>query len=736
MSLILRALATGDLRGQFYADVELFRDEPDATRQVAAGYFCLAATIAWTISLAIVLTFNFVHLEGHVLAALNAIGSAYGFIQIRRRHDPRQTVGWLVLLFLFTICAVSLRHAGVMAPILTGLPTLAAVVVLFLRGRMRVAAIVLTIAAIAFCTLTINGVIGTPSTYTPQNRELVALVCMSFSTLSLGGLAWISMLSRDYAAEKLRRATADIVQSSDRSRVALEAARVGLWDVPNADKRQFHLSESFQSITGYTAEEFNRCFEHIEEFIHADDIVTLREAFALGRKRMSRIRTDFRLNTKGRGFRWFSARARYIQNDDGSVRISGSLQDINFIKAAEEALRSGRDRAREANKAKSDFIAMMSHEVRTPLNAILGSVEVMKRGQHDQETTELVALIDDAGRGLLAIVNDLLDVSKIEAGKLDIVLAPTDLTQLVTRTVDFWRTQASEKGLSLTVDCSQAEAAPILVDSGRVRQIIGNLVSNAIKFTDTGSISTRVSMHEARDGRVEILISVIDTGPGVSDAIAESIFAPFEQAPSKADRGGTGLGLFISRRLARLMGGELTLEPARRNGSHFRLSLIADLPPSESDIATDPGEEPIWAGRRVLCVDDNENNRRIADLLLSKFGITVTPCASGADALDLCAIETFDVILMDIVMPDMDGIETLNHLRGDHSCPNRRTPVIAVTAKLSADDMSAYVAAGFDAIAGKPVNLRELIQAVAPFMVTQAEAAHEAATSAADVDAG
>jgi CheY-like chemotaxis protein len=173
------------------------------------------------------------------------------------------------------------------------------------------------------------------------------------------------------------------------------------------------------------------------------------------------------------------------------------------------------------------------------------------------------------------------------------------------------------------------------------------------------------------------------------------------------------------------MGGDLTLEPARRNGSHFRLSLQADRT-NEADTSTHvEGETPVWTGKRVLCVDDNENNRRIAALLLGKFGIDVQACASGAEAIDLCSLEKYDAILMDIVMPDLDGVETLKRLRADSSCPNQTTPAIALTAKLSADDVADYAAAGFDGVAGKPINVRELALAVAPFMVDRLQPAND-----------
>ncbi|MFT3723811.1 MAG: ATP-binding protein [Hyphomonadaceae bacterium] len=707
---------TGRLRRRFYSDVRQFSNDPDATRQVAAGYMCLAAAVGWLANCIAVGIVNPTNVIGLLLGALNFAGSLHGFLQIRRRRDPRAVLDWMVLSYFAAVAILSYRQAGIVAPVLMSIPAAVGISAMYVRPRMRPFAIGLGIAVFGFAILTSTGLIGIHATYTTNGRSVMYILSIGFATIALGCIAWISNMSREFAVEQLKAANETIVENAARSRVALEAARVGLWDVPDASQRKFHVSESFQTVTGYSGEEFDGLFGNVEKFVHPEDVVSLREAFALGRKRMSRLRVDFRLLTRQRGYRWFSARARYSQNADGTVRISGSLQDINFIKAAEEALRSGRDRAREANKAKSDFIAMMSHEVRTPLNAIMGSVEVLKRKTHDRDTAELVALIDEAGTGLLTIVSDLLDVSKIDAGKLEITPTPTDLPGLVKRTLEFWGPQASDKGLTLKVDCSEAGPTPLMLDAGRVRQIVGNLISNAIKFTETGSVTARVSTHETSEGRIEIALSVIDTGPGVPDAVAETIFAPFEQAPGSVSKGGTGLGLFISRRLARLMGGDLTLEPARRDGAHFRLSLVTDRADTADVAGPHDSGEPAWHGRTVLCVDDNEKNRRIAELLLSKFGIEVTGCASGAEAMDICAIQTFDVILMDIVMPEMDGMETLRRLRSDPECLNRMTPAIALTAKLSQEDIAAYAASGFDGVAAKPIDVRQLALAIAPFM--------------------
>lgn len=711
---VIAAFLTGRLRSRFYADIGLLTGKADATQRVAAGYVCLAAAVGWAFSLLVLLVVNPAHVDTLVVSVLVSAACYLGFTRMRVGRDPQMIVDTLVLLHLAAIAYLSYRHAGVVAPVVFSLPIVAGLAIMFQRHRMRWVTFGVGFAVALFSLVCATGVIGVPTTYSPQALAAVTFLIMAFTAAGLGGIAAIASMSRDYAVSHLKNANDIIIENAARSRIALEAARVGLWDVPDLEAQRFHVSESFQTVTGYSAEEFDAIWQGIDRFVHPDDIATLREAFAIARSRMSRLRVDFRLNTRTRGYRWFSARARYLTNDDGTIRISGSLQDINFIKVAEEALRKGRDQARAADKAKSDFIATMSHEVRTPLNAIMGAVEVLKRGDHDRETTELINLVDDAGSGLLAIVSDLLDVSKIDAGKLEISSGPTDICSLVTRTVDVWRPQAIDKGLALEVDCSNAEARPLMIDGGRIRQILGNLLSNAIKFTDTGSVRVLLSTHDQADGRVAIALSVIDSGSGVPDPVAETIFAPFEQSPGNASRGGTGLGLFISRRLARLMGGDLTLEPARRSGAHFRLSLSVDAAPAEGDAAHDPSADPVWAGRQVLYVDDNDKNRRIVELLLGKFGMDVTLCASGPEALDICALHAFDIILMDIVMPEMDGMETLRRIRSDAEGLNRTTPTIAVTAKLTNEDLVSYSAAGFAGVAGKPINVRELAQAIAP----------------------
>ena len=711
---VLAALFSGSLRQHFYSDVAQFGSDPDAARQVAAGYVCLAMTVL--LMMGAVATFLAYPISQIApLIFLLDTGVAYlAFSRIARRRDPRRVIDLFISLYFMTAMIVQYNQSTIVAPIVVTFPVMAAIAALFQRPHMRSLTIAIGAVAVGVCLTSALGLIGTPPSQVTAARTAMVFAGLFASSVALSCVAIMEILVRDYTHDQLKQTNDAFGDSASRASTALESARVGLWDVPDAASRRFHVTDSFRAITGYTSEEFDQIFGNAGKFVHPDDVKALRDAFAIGAERMSRIRVDFRMLTKARGYRWFSARARYLPNPDGTTRISGSLQDINVVKAAEETLRASRDQARAANKAKSDFIGVMSHEVRTPLNAILGGVEVLKRGRHDGETSEMISLIDDAGRGLLAIVNDLLDVTRIDAGKLEIANEPLDLTSAVTRTVEFWGPQAREKGLDLSIDCSEAANLPMLMlDAGRVRQIVGNLLSNAIKFTDSGSVKARLSAFARDDDRIDIAISVIDTGPGVPDAVAESIFSAFEQAPGNSSRGGAGLGLFISRRLAQMIGGDLTLEPARTNGAHFRLTLSATrADPSAAKITPHDVGALNWQGLRILCVDDNDKNRRIAELLLGKLGLDVTLCASGAEALDICAVRAFDLILMDIVMPDMDGLETLRRLRDDAHSLNRATPAIALTAKVAQDDIASYFKGGFAGVSPKPVTVAGLVSEI------------------------
>jgi hypothetical protein len=230
---IIAAFFTGKLRRQFYSDVRDFGEDLETTRQVAAGYMCLAAAIGFALSCIATITLNPGHFEAHALEALNALASFHAFLQIRRRRDPRVVMEWVILFYLITVAIISFRHSGIIAPIVASLPAAAGITALYVRGPMQKAALAVGIVVVVFSLLSAVGLIGFPTTFSPQTRAIMGYMTMVFSTIALGGIAWVANISRDYAVEKLGRANATILESTERSRIALEAAKVGLWDIPD-----------------------------------------------------------------------------------------------------------------------------------------------------------------------------------------------------------------------------------------------------------------------------------------------------------------------------------------------------------------------------------------------------------------------------------------------------------------------------------------------------------------------
>ena len=369
--------------------------------------------------------------------------------------------------------------------------------------------------------------------------------------------------------------------------------------------------------------------------------------------------------------------------------------------AAERAAR----RAAEAQTAaKSAFIAMVSHELRTPINAILNGAEALERDKSD------ASLIADAGLMMRALLNDLLDLSKIEAGRMGVEIVDHDLRTLVGDTVGFWRQTAEAKGVRLVLNGAEDLPRWVRGDPMRVRQVLNNLLSNAIKFTAEGAVTVGVRV-DAQPQRM-VSIEVRDTGPGLGEDQIERLFSPYEQAGADPARafGGTGLGLSISRDLTRLMGGELTAANAEGGGARFTVRLPApegaEPPASEPDEALAlRGEAPL-----ILVVDDHDINRRALRQMLEAFGAQVETAEDASSALALAERRVFDAILMDVRMPGVDGLEATRRLRASRA--NRATPVIAVTGAVSPEEVAACREAGMTGWVEKPVNARDLYAAL------------------------
>ena len=373
------------------------------------------------------------------------------------------------------------------------------------------------------------------------------------------------------------------------------------------------------------------------------------------------------------------------------------------------AERAARRAAERQTAAKSAFIAMVSHELRTPINAILNGAAALDRDG-------AAALVTDAGMMMRTLLNDLLDLSKIEAGRMGVEVVDYDLPAVVGDAVEFWRCAAASKGVMLVLTGVEALPQWVRGDPMRTRQILNNLLSNAIKFTPEGNGDGQVSVdvRVERERPRQVAIVVRDTGPGLKDDQIERLFSPYEQLSAGTARafGGTGLGLSISRDLARLMGGELTAANAPEGGARFTLRL----PAPEGAAPVEPAEGEVLAlavrdeAPVILVVDDHDINRRALRQMLEAFGARVETAEDAQAALLAAERQIFDAILMDVRMPGMDGLEASRRLREDGA--NRQTPIIAVTGGASPEEVAACREAGMTGWVEKPVNPRDLYKAL------------------------
>ncbi len=373
--------------------------------------------------------------------------------------------------------------------------------------------------------------------------------------------------------------------------------------------------------------------------------------------------------------------------------------------------------AEAANHSKSAFLAAMSHEIRTPLNGVLGMAQSLQSDALTEEQEEKVNLILDSGQMLMTLLNDVLDISKIEAGKLEIVPATVDLRYLVSRVYKLFLPIAEEKGIGFTFHFEDAVPQYVSCDPVRVRQCLANLVSNAIKFTEAGDVSLRVSSEAAGQDEVRIAVSVCDTGIGMSEKNRAGLFTEFTQGDESTARrfGGTGLGLAIARRLARLMQGDITVESEFAKGSTFHLTFLAPIVQQHAEI--DPGKGEIARsvndlfGKRVLVADDNSINRKVISMLLKHVEIEITEAENGEAALDCLRTRHFDVLLLDMHMPVLNGEETIKRLRSGNDAW-RRLPVIAITADVMGGDRSYYQAMGMSGLVTKPIARDDLLSEI------------------------
>lgn len=414
--------------------------------------------------------------------------------------------------------------------------------------------------------------------------------------------------------------------------------------------------------------------------------------------------------------------------------LAGLQNDINELAAALERarreqdaamadLREARQRAEAASQAKSGFLAMMSHELRTPMNGVIGMLQLLESSPLSQEQREYAAAAIQSTNHLLEVVNDILDFSRIESGRMtmeSLFFAPEELLR---NCVANFRYLALQKGLQVNLEGTEALAGlEVRSDPTRMRQVLSNLLANAIKFTDQGHVTVRAAVELVEgSSRVVLYLSVADTGIGIAADKLAGLFDAFSQVDSSTSRryGGAGLGLAISRRLCTMLGGQLEVDSAPGEGTCFTATFTLDSRPLSERRRSERGQEgmPLLHGR-VLLVEDNAVNRMVAQRMLGGTGLSISTAENGEQALVMLETEVFDCVLMDIQMPVLDGLEATRQLRQrERATGRRRTPVVALTANALAGERERCLAAGMDDYLSKPFQRRTLLHVVARYLL-------------------
>jgi signal transduction histidine kinase/CheY-like chemotaxis protein len=400
------------------------------------------------------------------------------------------------------------------------------------------------------------------------------------------------------------------------------------------------------------------------------------------------------------------------------------------LKAAMRDLEQARDAANAANVLKTQFLANMSHEIRTPLNGVLAMAEVMAMGDLEPVQRERLQIIRQSGGLLLAVLNDVLDLSKIEAGKLTLISEPFELEPVIASVTESFDVMAKNKGLSLKVEVEDTASGWWEGDSDRLRQILGNLLSNAVKFTLQGEVAAKVDVNEANGA---LRLTVRDTGVGIAPEKLPGLFEKFTQADNSATRrfGGTGLGLAICRELTQMMGGAINVESREGVGSVF----VVELPLPRCEAAGATHADAIQAdqdGLRLLAAEDNTTNQQVLAAVMESLGIDIHIVADGKQAVEAWQDCEYDLILMDIQMPVMDGICAAREIRAAERDSSRpRTPILALTANALSHQIEEYIAAGMDGHVAKPIEIAKLYEAISIALNAAAVGGDSAAGAAA-----
>lgn len=528
----------------------------------------------------------------------------------------------------------------------------------------------------------------------------IGVISILLLTIALSAAAGYLM------AWRLTSALQELQQSEERWQLALLGSNDGIWDW-NLRSNKIFVSERWKAMLGYGPAELTQVENQWRPLIHPEDLPQVdAEIQSHLDGKTEHFSSEFRMRAKDGGYRWILSRGKAWKDPQGAIiRMVGSHKDVTDYRQALE-------NAQAASRAKSEFLANLSHEIRTPMNAVLGYAELLRSETDETEKLQHLAELTDSASALQELLSQMLDLSRIESGKFTLHTAPFRVQELLDGTLALFHGTARERGIQFAIDIHPATPPAVLGDAARIRQVLMNLVGNAVKFTRQGSVG--LAVEPVTSPAPGLAFRVWDEGDGIPAEARGRIFEPFFQADTSQTRkhGGVGLGLAIVQRLLTQMGGSITLEAPGPRGTAFRFFVPLEPCALPDDTHAPPPSNSAPCAAKVLLVEDNAVNQRVAARLLERHGHQVQVCASGEEALIVCRDQHFDLILMDLHMPNMNGAEAAAAIRQSEG-NSRRTPIYALTAAVSEEERLGCQQVGMDGFLTKPIHLAALLDAVA-----------------------